>query len=694
MCGGPRPAVRPRARFPVCGQSDILGSIIVNTPIAALLLASALAAAEPNRGVIDTSSSPHVQMRTFDLGAVRWTRGFWADRFDRIRTTSLPAMWKVMHDHANSSNFVNLSIAAGLAQGAFRGQTWSDGDAYKLIETMAAVWLQTRDPQLDRLMDEAISIVSRAQAPDGYIGTQTQLTSRKRWGHIEYHELYNMGHLITAACIHHRATGKTNFLAVARKTADYLHAVFHPQPPELAHFDFNPAQVMGLVELYRVTGERKYLDLAHLFTLMRGSRPGGRDENQARVPLRRETEAVGHAVTGPYLWAGATDVYAETGEKELWSALVRLWEDVSYRKMYITGGTAAINFGASIRNEPVHEAFGFRYQFPNAIAYNESCANIAHAMWSWRMLGVAGEARYADVMEQVLYNSFLSSWGLDGATYCYTNVLRRHGKEDPLLKMDSYERWPSTTAPGAPNCYCCPPNVTRTVAELGGWAYGWSNRTLWVNLYGGNTLRARLPGAGPVELTQETDYPWQGLVRITIQRPAAGELSIRLRIPGWAERASLKLNGRPAQAVLKPGTYAEVRRAWRAGDTLELDLPMEPRLVEAHPKAEELRNQVAVVRGPVVYCLESHDLPPAVKPLEVGIPLNSRLSVRHDPALLGGVTVMEGRGRLLPAGDWTGRLYRSVKPAGTEAVSFRLVPYYAWNNRGVSHMSVWLPLLR
>lgn len=662
--------------------------------LAVIMLAAPLPAEQRNRGVIDTSASPHVQVRSFDLDAVRWTQGFWADRFERVQKVSVPAMWEVMQNQSNSANLVNLKIAAGLQQGKFRGNNWSDGDVYKLIETMAAVWLQTRDPMLGKLMDETIAVIAKAQTAEGYIGTQTQITEKKRWGDLEYHELYNMGHLITAACIHYRATGKEDFLKIARKTAAYLYTIFQPRPHVLAHFDFNPAQIMGLVELYRITGDPKHLELANLFTLMRGSRPGGKDENQARVPLRQETDAVGHAVSGPYLWAGATDVYAETGEQELWSALVRLWEDVSYRKTYITGGTAAINFGASIRNEPVHEAFGFRYQFPNAIAYNETCGNIAHAMWSWRMFGVSGDARYADMVEQVLYNSFLSSWGLDGSTYCYTNVLRRHGKEDRLLKMDSYERWPATFAPGAPNCYCCPPNVTRTIAELGGWAYGWSEDALWVNFYGGNTLKTRLPGGTPLDLTQQTEYPWQGLVKLTVNQPTGKELAIRLRIPRWVELASLKVNGKPATLSLEPGTYAEIRRSWAAGDTIELNLPMEPRLVEAHPKAEEVRNQVAIMRGPVVYCLESNDLPAGAKPIEVGIPISIRLTTRHDPKLLGGVTVIEGRGRLLPMGDWTGQLYRRPVPDKPESVNFRLIPYYAWNNRGVSHMSVWLPIVR
>jgi len=659
-----------------------------------LLSALALAAQARNRGVIDTTASPHVKVRTFDLDAVRWTEGFWGDRFRTVSEKSAPELWKTIQDPGNSANLVNLKIAAGLEKGQFHGNDWSDGDVYKVIETMAAVWLHTKDPNLDRQMDEAISIIAKAQTPEGYIGTQTQLTSKKRWGSLRYHELYNMGHLITAACVHKRITGKDNFLAVARKTADYLYGVFKPRPPELVHFDFNPSQVMGLVELYRLTGDPKHLDLAHIYTLMRGARPGGTDQNQARIPMRQETEAVGHSVTGPYLWAGATDVYAETGEAELWTSLVRLWEDVSYRKMYVTGGIAAINNGVSFRGDPVHEAFGFRYQLPNSIAYNETCANIAHAMWSWRMLGVSGEARYADVVEQVLYNTFLSGWGLDGTTYCYANVLRRDGKEDRLLRNDSWDRWPATTTPGAPYCFCCPPNVARTVAELAGWAYGWSDNTVWVHFYGSNALKTKLPSGAVVDLVQQTEYPWQGQIKFTFQQGTAQALALRLRIPAWAESATLKVNGSAANTIVRPGSYAEVSRVWKAGDTIELALPMEPRLLEANPKVEEARNQVAVARGPVVYALESFDLPAGVMPTDVALPADAKLTARHDRMLLGGVTVLEGEGRLVRQGDWTNQLYRPLRPGKPECVPLRLIPYYAWNNRGVPYMSVWLAVAR
>jgi uncharacterized protein len=237
-----------------------------------------------NRGVIDTSESPHAKVRSFDLDAVAWTRGFWAERFNMVRDTGLPRMWEVMQDARNSANFVNLRIAAGLVQGQFQGNHWSDGDVYKAIETMATVWQRTRDPKLGRLMDDALAVVARAQTPEGYIGTHTRIGPTKRWGSLQFHELYNMGHLITAACVHHRITGKDSFLNVARETADYLYGVFKPRPKQLAHFCFNPSRIMGVVELYRVTREAKYLELGGIFVDMRGAQPGGTDVNQTHVP--------------------------------------------------------------------------------------------------------------------------------------------------------------------------------------------------------------------------------------------------------------------------------------------------------------------------------------------------------------------------------------------------------------------------
>lgn len=664
----------------------------------ALCLPATVPAAEGE--ITGAPASPHAKLRNVDPDACRWTEGFWADRFDLCRRTILPNMLRVMEKPDNSANFVNFQIAAQEREGKFFGNDWSDGDCYKWIEAAAHVYSLTREPQLDRWMDEKIATIAKAQAADGYIATQIQLTDKQRWQDLRYHELYNMGHLLIAACVHQRATGKTSFLDVARKLGDYLHTVFAPRPKELAQFGFNPSNIMGAVDLYRTTGDRKYLELARVFVDMRGSVRGGSDQNQAAVPLRREQEAVGHAVTAAYLWCGAADVYAETGEKALLDALVRLWVDVAERKMYVTGAIGALHHGESARvllkrwpRDSVHEAFGAPYQLPNRTAYNETCANIAGAMWNRRMLALTGEAKYADIMERALYNSMLSGIGIGGTDFFYTNVLRRSGDDVPLLNNDSAVRWPDTTPDSPLRCFCCPPNIARTLGSLHGWAYDVSDGALWVHLYGGNVLKTELPDGSRLGLTQRTGYPWDGKISLTVDEAPSKPIAVKLRIPGWAEHASLHVNGEPAGGPLTSGSYAELCRLWSPADVVELQLPMEVALVEAHPLVEEARNHAAVMRGPIVYCLESVDLPAGVKIDDVRLPNNSHWTVPHEGSLLGGVTILETDATVLPAAAGIG-LYRRVSDGSPREIKLRLIPYYAWCNRGRSDMAVWLPLSR
>jgi len=659
--------------------------------------ARADAAAAPERPGLH--ASPHAKLHSPDPATVRWTDGFWAERFEICRRATLPHLRRVLQLPNNSATFVNLQIAAGLKQGKFFGNDWGDGDCYKFIEALAHVYQLTRDEDLDRLMDQLVEIVRSAQSPDGYISTQIQLTGKKRWQDQKHHELYNMGHLLTAASVHWRATGKRSFLEVAERLGDYLLKVFKPRPRELAHFCFNPSNIMGAVDLYRATGEPKYLKLAQIFVDMRGSVPGGSDQNQAAVPLRKEQEAVGHAVTASYLWCGAADVYAETGEKALLDALERLWRDVTQRKTYVTGAIGALHHGESQRSilkrwphDSVHEAFGAAYQLPNRTAYNETCANIGHAMWARRMLHLTGEARYADVMERVLYNSMLSGIGVEGTDFFYTNPLRRCSREAPLLSNDSAARWPDCTPASPVHCFCCPPNVARTIAQLHGWACGLSEGAVWVHLYGGSVLDVQLPEGSSLRLVQQTDYPWQGKVLLTVEKAPGNEWELLLRVPGWADRAALKVNGESRTQELKPSSYAAIRRRWSPGDRIELDLPMEPVLIEAHPLVEETRGHAAVMRGPIVYCLESVDLPKEVALENVRLPRTPQWSVRHEPHLLRGVTVLETEFHVATdAGPWTG-LYRRLAPIGPRRVRAKLIPYYAWCNRGPSDMTVWLPL--
>jgi DUF1680 family protein len=668
----------------------------------ALLVVAASAACLKVIAVDYAPLSSHLQLRPPDPEAVCWQDGFWGERFDLCEETVLPSIWRVMQLPDNAATFQDIRMAAGLIpSGQPGGRKWSDGDCHKCIETMAHLYAVTKEDRLDRWMDEAIAWVAKAQEPDGYLSSWVQLSGTDRWENLNNHELYNMGHLMTAASVHHRVTGKDNYLQVAIRTGDYLYDIFSSRPKNLSHFGFNPSNIMGAVDLYRATRNPKYLELAGVFVDMRGAVPGGSNQNQASVPLRQEQEAVGHVVTATYLWSGAADVYAETGDQKLLNALKRLWLDVTTRKMYVTGGAAALHFGEVTREtfrrwprDSVHEAFGAPFQLANRTAYNETCANIGNAMWNWRMLGLTGESKYADVMERILYNGMLSAMGTGGTHFFYTNPLRRCDAAVPLMSNDSAERWLDTTPSSPVNCYCCPPNVARTLAKLHGWAYSLTDDAVWVNVFGSSMLEAELRNGQSLRLTQETDYPWDDKVRITLQDAPNGLSGIMLRIPGWATDVSLLVNGRETDVDRKPGTFARLHRRWVAGDVIELKLPLDIAFLEANPLIEETRNQAAVMRGPIVYCLESTDLPTGVNIDDVVINPRGEWKPQWKPDLLGGVTVLEGQGVISTSQSWTEELYRRLDSGEERRIPITLIPYYAWANRGRSQMTVWLPISR
>jgi DUF1680 family protein len=651
-------------------------------------------------GVTDTAASSHVALRSVGLADLRWTRGFWAERFETCRRHTLPHLWRIMEGTEPSQFYHNFLIAAGEAKGRHRGAPFNDGELYKCLEATAAVYAVTKDDNLDRRMDEVIRVLSRAQRADGYLHTPVLIKHRNRETDVQpfqdrlQFEAYNLGHLLTAACVHYRATGKTSLLTVARKAADFLHALFRHPTPALTRSAVCPSHYMGMVEIYRTTRERRYLELAKKFIDLRDLVEDGTDDNQDRIPFRRQTRALGHAVRANYLYAGAADVYAETGDRSLLEPLRQIWENVVFQKLYVTGGCGALYDGASpdgARDQKsigrVHQAYGREYQLPNSTAHNETCAGVALALWNWRMLQITGDARYADILELVLYNAALAGVNLDGQGFFYVNTLRQ------LDRMPVELRWSRTRQPFI-RSFCCPPNLARTIAEAGNYAYGRSERALWLNLYGGSVLDTDLGGGARLRLTQETEYPWDGRVKVRIDAAPAREFALRLRIPGWANGAALRVNSAPKRTVPEPGRYFEVKRLWSAGDVLELTLPMHVRLLQAHPLVEEARNQVAVQRGPVVYCLESSDLGKGVKVSDVVIPGRIELTPRFDAALLGGVTVLEGKAEALVEAEWSGMLYREWTPPAARVIDLRLIPYYAWGNRGPSEMTVWMPVRR
>ena len=672
-----------------------------------LVVALTKLGAAQERGIINNGRSPHCKLRSIDLSDVHWMDGFWKQKFDLVRHVTIPKMWEYYNgieskNEPGNSHWKNFRIAAGLEDGKWSGTNWHDGDLYKWIEAVAHVYMATHDNALDQQMDEVIEVIGKVQEPDGYIWTRGSLEKRERFQHIHDHELYNMGHLMTAACIHHRATGKTSFLDIARKTGDCLYETFKDGKPELAQFGFNPSNIMGLVELYRTTGERRYLDLANRFIDMRGSRPGpfrstelgGTDQTQDRVPLRKAKEAVGHAVCGTYLYCGAADAFMETGDKTLLEALDRLWLDVTRRKMYIHGGVGPFTHGLSLRRDHVGEAFGHPYFLPNRKCYCETCSNIGNAMWNWRMLSITGDARFADVMEQVFYNSGISGIGINGIDYFYTNIHRFYGQDHQLLSNDALKRW-NLPRGGI----CCPPNVVRLNTEMSAYAYGISRDAVWVNLYGSNRIRTDLPGGNSFAMNQVSDYPWEGDIRFTLEDVPDQAMGILLRIPGWAAEASITVNGKAVEQECKPGTYVELRREWAPGDKIYLKFPMDIRIMEGHPRIEQVLNQVAIMRGPVVYCLESVDLPGDIDVGDIVIPGNINFKIRYETGVLDGVAVLIGEALAHRRDvEWQDQLYRIMKRTNLEPVAIQLIPYYAWNNRhsssriaGVPQMTVWMP---
>ena len=388
------------------------------------------------KSLVNTSASPFSKLSGIDMGQMVWTSGFWAERMAICKDSMVPHLWQTYTDANVSHAYKNIEIAAGLDTGSHKGPPFHDGDFYKLFESVASMYAITKDKRLDELMDKAIPVIAKSQREDGYIHSPVIIAERKSSGKAKAFEdrlnfeTYNMGHLMTAACVHYRATGKTSLLNVAIKATDYLNSFFKRSSPELARNAICPSHYMGVVEMYRTTKNPQYLELAKNLINIRGLVENGTDDNQDRIPFRQQKVAMGHAVRANYLYAGVADVYAETGDTSLLNCLDPIWRDVAYRKMYITGACGALYDGVSpygVSYKPpeiqkTHQAYGRAYQLPNMTAHNETCANIGNLLWNWRMLQLSGDAKYMDVVELALYNSILSGISLDGNKFFYTNL--------------------------------------------------------------------------------------------------------------------------------------------------------------------------------------------------------------------------------------------------------------------------------
>lgn len=651
-----------------------------------------------DEGLVGNANSPYSKLRSLALDDVRWTAGFWYTQFEVEKQTTLPFMWGLYHDAEVTHAYRNFEIAAGNMKGTHDGPSFHDGDFYKIMEGMASVYATTKDKKLDKQMDEAIAMIAKTQRDDGYIHTPVLI--EERWGTLGPEELkkqlgfekYNMGHLMTAASIHHRATAKDNFLNVAIGVADYLYDFYQKASPDLARNAICPSHYMGVVEMYRTTGDPKYLELANHLIDIRGTTADGTDDNQDRIPFRDQTTAMGHAVRANYLYAGIADLYAETGEDKLLQNLESIWEDVVYRKMYITGGCGSLYDGVSPDGtsydpsvvQKIHQAYGRPYQLPNATAHTETCANIGNVLWNWRMLQISGDAKYADVLELTLYNSVLSGMNLEGNKFLYNNPL--NVSED----LPFEQRWGHQRKGYIALSNCCPPNVTRTLAQVQNYAYSLSDDGLYVNLYGSNALETKMADGKTIKLHQVSNYPWDGAVKIIIDKAPKNTFEMFLRIPGWSQSSSVSVNGKQVSTSGKPGTYLALERLWKKGDVITLDLPMPVELMQANPLVEATKNQVTVKRGPLVYCLESESLPEDVSINEVVLDVEAGFTPETLTIKGRTLTALRSNVKVKNSSSWEHQLYRPLNTGSTKNYQVDLIPYFAWGNRDAKEMSVWL----
>jgi hypothetical protein len=680
--------------------------------IVAIMLCCATAATA--QGLTDMSNSRQARMKNTPMGAVQWTGGFWGDRFNMLSTTGIWDMWNTWNtpwetiDNMGlhgSNGFRNFEVAAGTVKGKHHGPPFHDGDMYKWLEACATVYAITKDPKIDALMDKFIEQVALAQRNDGYIHTPVVISERNAGidthantenaagieiGKDQKHafasrlnfETYNLGHLMTAGIIHKRATGKTTLFYCSKKAADFLYNFLTNDAAELSRNAICPSHYMGAAEMYRETGDEKYLTLAKGLIAIRDSVTNGEDHNQDRHKFRDQYEAMGHAVRANYLYAGVADLYAETGEEQLMKNLSAIWDDIIQHKIYIMGGCGALYDGVSpdgtTYNQPsiqqIHQAYGRQFQLPQEAAHNEICAQIGMMLFSWRLFQTTGDGKYIDNIENELYNGILSGISLDGKDFFYTEALRRT-KEFPYVM-----RWPKHRQHYI-TCFCCPPNTLRTLCEAQEYAYAINENTLYVNLYGQNALKAK-----DLEVEQITNYPWDGKVTLTIKKAKALS-KVVLHKPNWCDKYSVKINGEPADLTIS--------RKYKKGDVIDINFDMRPRLIEANPLVEEAKNQIAVQRGPIVYCLEGEDIEGGYRINDIAIPADIQFTEQKMTISEHEMTALEGEAVLVNQEKWDNQtLYREIHPTNKKKVKIRLIPYYAWDNRGIQDMSLWLPLAR
>lgn len=637
-------------------------------------------------GPVNNSQSHHKSYQVLGNAGVKFTKGFWAERQTVNHNVSLKHAYEMLN---KAGNLHNLKMAAGLESGRYRGMNFADENVYKWLEAMAWELGRAPDDELQALADQGIFLIQAAQQPDGYLNSYYQVVEPDRkWSDLDFgHELYCAGHLIQAAIAFKRAIGDERLLEIVFRFVDHIETVFgHGKKEEACG---HPEIEMALVELSRLTGEKRYLHLAQFFLdqrgkkKMRGVGANGPEYHQDHVAIREAQGVTGHAVRQMYLAAAVADVYMESGEQALLKTSCQLWDDMTSGKMYITGGVGSRYDG---------ESFGERYELPTDQCYCETCAAIGNFFWNWRMLLISGESRYANLMERLMYNGILSSPGLNGTSFFYVNPLMvRDGKyvrlstnPDKELRTSGRPEWHSVA--------CCPPNVMRFLASLPNYFVTSDEGGIQIHQYSSMDILS-----GPGKLTVETEYPWDGRVKIAVTESVDQPWAMSLRIPGWCQNFRIKVNGRPVNGDSQKG-YMRLERQWKTGDSVEADFAMPASFMEADPRVDGVRGCVAIQRGPIVYCLEEQDQPRGVNLLDVSIDPAQELTSQWQNDLLDGVMTLEATGYQTSRSSWQdqGGLYRPwIRQHQDQHVERKIklvaIPYYAWGNRGLKSMRVWIP---
>ena len=636
-------------------------------------------------------------MKPISASEVRLLPGFWKARQTMVRQTMVPYQWAALNDAiagAEPSHAMeNWRIAAGESSGHHQGFVFQDSDLFKWLEAVGHLLSEGRDAELEAQADAATSLLARAQAADGYLNSYYQIEKPdRRWTNLrDDHELYCAGHLIEAAVAYSSATGKEDLLTVARRLADHLCERFGRSSGKIHGYPGHPEVELALVKLYRWTGELRYLELARFFVEARGQEPKFFAEEaavredprpydpgyaQSHAPLVQQTTAEGHAVRAMYLFSGAADVAAELGDSALAETLKRLWDNVTEKRMYLTGGIGSSAWG---------EAFTADYDLPADRAYAETCAAIGLIFWAQRMLRLDADGKYGDTIERALYNGVLSGVSSEGDRYFYVNPLEvwpsiatvRHDMQAITVERQAWF-----------GCACCPPNLARLVASLPGYVYSYdgASTTLAINLYMPSELTTEIAETS-VKIRQETQYPWQGRVRLDLETSKALAWTLKLRIPKWTPEVRLSINGteQPVQSIERG--YLAIMRVWENGDQVVLDLSMPARVVYPHPSARSLAGQVALERGPMVYCLEEADNGANLAALRIE-PQAHAWEARWQDGVAGGVMALVGSGHRLQENSQEALYAYQAWP--TRPTELTAIPYYAWANRGMGEMRVWM----